>query len=123
MVFDVRDALCHRIGYHVGYVDKLLQDGSGRRINVTGGAILEVRISAPSYSPLTGELTYHAKAGHVLPNVNLTGYSAFRDARFAGSFEGDTQVGIGVRTRLAFRVFQKCGRLVIDVAHKESSTY
>ncbi|KPI10311.1 hypothetical protein OV450_8514 [Actinobacteria bacterium OV450] len=117
MVFDVSGVRDHRIGYQVKYVSKLFQDGSGRRIKVTGGAILEIRISAPSYSPSTGEPTYPAKDGRTLPNVNLAGYRTFRDARFASSFEGDTLVGLGVRTRLPFRVFQLGGRIVVDVAH------
>jgi hypothetical protein len=55
--------------------------------------------------------------GRPLPGVDLAGYRTFRDARFASSFEGDTQVGLGVRARLPFRVFQLPGRLVIGVAH------
>jgi hypothetical protein len=49
--------------------------------------------------------------------VNLTGYRTFRDARFVGSFEGDTQIGLGVRARLPFRVWVADGRIVVDVAH------
>ena len=52
-----------------------------------------------------------------LPGVNLTGYRTFRDARFVGSFEGDTQIGLGVRARLPFRVWVTDGRIVVDVAH------
>jgi hypothetical protein len=40
----------------------------------------------------------------------------------AGSFEGQTTIGLGVRARLPFRVFTLDGpgngsRIVIDVAH------
>ncbi len=49
--------------------------------------------------------------------VNLAGYRTFQDTRFAGSFEGDTQIGLGVRARLPFRVFQEGNRIVVDVAH------
>lgn len=104
-------------GYRVGYVSTLYQDGSGNPVPVSGGAIIEVRVGAPSYDPETGEPTYEAVAGQKLPGVDLTGYRTFRDARFAGSFEGDTQVGLGVRARLPFRVFQLDDRIVIDVAH------
>lgn len=117
MVVDLPGTAQGDLGYSVRYVDRLLQDGSGRPIPVAGGAVLEVRVAAPSYAPETGEPTYPARAGHPLPGVNLTGYRTFRDARFAGSFEGETQIGLGVRARLPFRVLELPGRLVIDVAH------
>ena len=42
---------------------------------------------------------------------------------WAGSFEGRTSLGLGVRARLPFRVFSLAGpgdgsRVVIDVAHR-----
>ena len=45
-----------------------------------------------------------------------------RDVRNAGSFEGQTTIGVGVRARLPFRVFSIPGpggqsRIVLDVAH------
>ncbi|WP_206338810.1 AMIN-like domain-containing (lipo)protein [Streptomyces tendae] len=117
MVVDVPGAARADLGYAVRYVDRLYQDGSGRHIPVAGGAVLEVRVTAPAYDPETGAATYPARAGAALPGVDLTGYRTFRDARFAGSFEGETQLGLGVRGRLPFRVLQLDGRLVIDVAH------
>jgi len=92
---------------------------------VAGGAVIEVRVSAPAYDPETGAATYPGRVGQRLPGVDLTGYRTFREAKFAGSFEGVTQVGLGVRARLPFRVFVLPGtpntdhvpRLVIDVAH------
>ncbi|CAL9653678.1 hypothetical protein SUDANB105_06716 [Streptomyces sp. enrichment culture] len=105
------------VGYRVGYVDQLHQDGSGTPIPVGGGAVLEVRVAAPAYDPETGAPTYPARAGQALPGVDLTGYRTFRDARFAGSFEGDTQIGLGVRARLPFRVTQLADRVIVDVAH------
>lgn len=104
-------------GYTVRYVDRLYQDGSGTHIPVVGGAVLEVRVAAPSYDPQTGEPTYPARPGQPLPDVDPTGYRTFRDARFAASFEGDTQIGLGVRARLPFRVLRLQDRLVIDVSH------
>lgn len=117
MVVDLPGAGRGDLGYSVRYVDRLYQDGSGRPVPVAGGAVLEVRVAAPSYTPGTGEPTYPARAGRPLPGVDLTGYRTFRDARFAGSFEGETQVGLGVRARLPFRVLELPGHLVIDVAH------
>jgi hypothetical protein len=110
------------VGYSVRYVDRLYQDGSGRYIPVAGGAVLEVRVAAPAYDPETGAATYPARAGYPLPGVDLTGYRTFRDTRFAGSFEGETQVGLGVRARLPFRVLQLDGRVIVDVAHSWTGT-
>ncbi|GCB47514.1 hypothetical protein SNL152K_4819 [Streptomyces sp. NL15-2K] len=115
MVFDVPGG--GDIGYYVQYVDRLHQAGSGDYIPVAGGAILEVRVAAPSYDPETGAATYPGKVGRPLPGVDITGYRTFRDTRFAGSFEGETQIGLGVRARLPFRVTQLTDRLVVDVAH------
>ncbi|WP_354644113.1 AMIN-like domain-containing (lipo)protein [Kitasatospora camelliae] len=123
MVLDVPgSSAAHPVGYHVHYVDRLVQDGSGRPVEIGGGAVLEIVAVAPAYDPETGSPTYPARAGAPLPGVDLRGYHTFRDARFASSFEGQTQVGLGVRARLPFRVFQLDGRLVIDVAHSWTST-
>jgi hypothetical protein len=117
MVIDLPGASASSLGYTVRYVDRLYQDGSGRVIPVGGGAVLEVRVAAPAYDPDTGAPTYPGRAGRPLPGVNLTGYRTFRDARFVGSFEGDTQIGLGVRGRLPFRVLPLTDRIVVDVAH------
>ncbi|MBG0857428.1 hypothetical protein I2W78_37690 [Streptomyces spinoverrucosus] len=117
MVVDIPGAGTSGLGYSVRYVDQLHQDGSGHPIPVSGGAILEVRVTAPAYDPETGEPTYPGRAGRPLPGVDLTGYRTFRDARFAASFEGETQVGLGVRARLPFRVLVLTDRIVVDVAH------
>ncbi|MGP3944201.1 AMIN-like domain-containing (lipo)protein [Streptomyces sp. 6N106] len=118
MVFDVKGATAaDRVGYRVAYVDTLYQDGSGEEIPVGGGAILDIHVAAPSYDPGTGGESYPGRARKPLPGVNVAGYQTFRDTRFGASFEGETQVGLGVRARLPFRVFQTDGRVVVDVAH------
>ncbi|MEU6374916.1 hypothetical protein [Streptomyces sp. NPDC046909] len=117
LVVDVPGAAKGELGYHVQYVDRLHQDGSGRLIPVGGGAVLEIRVAAPAYDPETGAPTYPARVNRPLPGVDLDGYRTFRDTRFAGSFEGDTQLGLGVRARLPFRVLRADDRVVVDVAH------
>ncbi|MFD0259099.1 hypothetical protein ACFXKJ_17010 [Kitasatospora indigofera] len=109
-------------GYHVRYVTALHQDGSGRLLPVRGGAIIEIVVNAPSYDPATGASTYPGRGGQPLPGVDLTGYRTFVDTRFGASFEGQTQIGLGVRARLPFRVYQLDNRLVIDVAHSWNAT-
>ncbi|HAG60432.1 MAG TPA: hypothetical protein DCL83_14500, partial [Arthrobacter bacterium] len=67
-----------------------------------------------------GNATYNPANKTELANV--AGYQTFRQVAYAGSFEGYTTLGLGVRARLPFRVFTLDGpgtgsRLVIDVAH------
>jgi hypothetical protein len=58
--------------------------------------------------------------------VRVNGYTTFRQVAWAGSFEGQTTLGLGVRARLPYRVLTLAGapysdqgpRLVIDVAHR-----
>ena len=95
-------------GYDVRYVDVFRADGSGDVVPVAGGAILSVIVRAPAYQRL---------------RASVAGYRTFRDVAWGGSFEGQTSLGLGVRGRLPFRVFQLDGpghgtRLVIDVAHR-----
>ncbi|MEV6566102.1 AMIN-like domain-containing (lipo)protein [Streptomyces kronopolitis] len=116
MVFDT-GAAAGRLGYHVGYVDAFHQDGSGARIPVKGGAILQIYVSAPSYDPATGQQTYAGSAGKSLPGVDIGGYKTFTDTKFGASFEGQTQIGLGVRAKLPFRVLQSGHQLIVDVAH------
>ncbi len=103
-------------GYDVHYVGNVYADGSGQLVPLSGGAKLQIVLKAPSYDQ-SGRPTYSQTAGGSLPGVNLAGYRTFRDARFAGSFEGQSTIGLGVRARLPFRVFKLDDRVVLDVAH------
>jgi hypothetical protein len=117
MVFGVKGAR-GKIGYHVGYVRTFRQHGTGDRIRVSGGAILEIVVNAPAYKPSDPfEKTYAGKPGRSLPGVNVAGYKSFRDTRFGASLEGQTQVGLGVRARLPFHVRQSGDKVIVDVAH------
>jgi len=106
-------------GYTVRYVPQVTQDGSGLPIPLRGQAFLEVTVNAPAYDD-RGEPTYNPANQNELTDVN--GYQTFRQVAWAGSFEGYSSLGLGVRARLPFRVFTLAGpetgsRLVIDVAH------
>ncbi|MFJ8031675.1 MULTISPECIES: AMIN-like domain-containing (lipo)protein [unclassified Streptomyces] len=116
MVFDVGGGTAP-LTYSVAYVKTFRQDPSDTVIPVAGGAILDIRVGAPAYDPETGKPTYPARPGKSLPGVSLTGYRTFRDTKFGSSYEGVTQVGLGVRARLPFRVQHVADRLVVDVAH------
>ncbi len=109
--------------YDVRYVPQVHEDGSGFAVPVRGAADLQVVIRAaahdhdyrPTYTPVNRREV-----------VNVSGYSTFRQVAWAGSFEGQTTLALGVRARLPFRVFVLPGtpqsdhtpRLVIDVAHR-----
>ena len=97
-------------GYNVRYVDQVIADGSGAVVPTPGGARLQVVVRHPGFSRVR------------LPDV--AGFSTFRSITNAGSFEGQTTYGLGVRTRLPFRVFTipgGHGRIVVDVAHRSAA--
>ena len=106
-------------GYTVKYVSQVTQDGSGLPVPLRGGAFIQVTVNAPAYNS-SGQATYNPVNKKELSNVS--GYQTFRQVAWAGSFEGYTTLGLGVRARLPFRVFTLAGpgtgsRLVVDVAH------
>jgi len=115
----VIDTTAPGTGYNVRYVSNVYADGSGQLIPLTNsGAKLQVVAQAPSYNPATGTPTYGGVTGSPLPGVTLAGYQTFREAKFAGSFEGQTTVALGVRAQLPFRVMKQDNHVIIDVAHK-----
>lgn len=116
LVFDLNGPVA---GYTVRYVPQVVQDGSGLPISLRGRAFLQVTVNAPAYDG-NGNATYSPANPSELTDV--TGYQTFRQVAWAGSFEGYSSLGLGVRARLPFRVFTLEGpgagsRLVIDVAH------
>ena len=107
-------------GYTVKYVNTFTGQASGLPIALRGGAKLQVTVNAPAYNPATGAATFTPR--NPAEVVNVTGYTTFRQVRWDSSFEGYTSMGLGVRSRLPFRVFTiqdaTTSRLVIDVAHR-----
>lgn len=104
-------------GYDVRYVPNVYADGSGQLITLTGGAKLKITVNSPSHT-LTGTPTYGGQVNQPLPGVNLAGYQTFKSAKFAGSFEGQSTIDLGVRALLPFRVLKLDDRIVVDIAHK-----
>lgn len=107
-------------GYLVRYVRTVTMDASGAPVPLRGGARLLIVVKAPAYDA-NGNLTYRPANRREL--VNVAGYRTFRQVAWAGSFEGQTSIGLGVRARLPMRVFvlNNSGgghRLVVDVAHR-----
>jgi hypothetical protein len=118
LVLDIRGAAN---GYRVEYVPEVYRDASGELVPLRGGAKLLIVVYAPAYDVETGATTYDPADASEL--VNVSGFTTFRQVAWAGSFEGQSNIGLGVRARLPFRVFTLDGpgtgsRLVIDVAHQ-----
>ncbi|TDE97385.1 hypothetical protein EXU48_04105 [Occultella glacieicola] len=117
IVFDVHGDI---EGYDVRY-GTVYTDGEGRVVPLRGGADLQIVLRVPAYDDFGHERFPLARSESDL--VNVGGYPTFRQVAYAGSFEGQTTIGLGVRARLPFRVFILDGpgdlsRLVVDVAHR-----
>jgi hypothetical protein len=108
-----------RPGFFVRYVREVTADGSGQPVPVRGGAALQVVVRASAHDD-NGDPTYTPARRRNL--VNVSDFRTFRQVRWAGDFEGQTTIGLGVRARLPFRVFTLRSpgggsRMVVDVAH------
>lgn len=97
-------------GYDVRYVTTVRADGSGNAVPVAGGARLQVVVR---------------KGATTVPSMpSVAGFPTFRQVRWAGSFEGQSTLALGVRARLPFRVLTTYdaatnrSRVVVDVAHR-----
>ena len=105
--------------YDVRYVPRVIADPSGLPVALRGGAFLQITVREPIYD-VNGNPTFTPADPQEL--VDTAGFATFRQAALTGSFEGVTNLGLGVRARLPFRVFTLAGpgnggRVVIDVAH------
>jgi hypothetical protein len=100
-------------GYSVGYVDPAFTQPDGDVAGVRGGARLEI---------IAGVSTSRFEPENPREVVPVEGWRTFRQVVDPGSFEGQSELGLGVRTRLPFRAFVLAGpadgsTLVVDVAH------
>jgi hypothetical protein len=100
LVIDLNGAGRTSAGYHDSYVSNVVQDGSGQVVSLRGGAKLAVVVRAPAYDG-NGRPTCTPANRREL--VNVTGFQTFRQLAFAGSFEGQTTIGLGVRAWLPMR--------------------
>ena len=103
-------------GYQVRYVGSVTTEGRGDPVPLRGAADLEVIVDARAEQ---GDEWFQQDRDM----IDTRGHRTFRQVAHAGSFEGQTTFGLGVRARLPFRAFvlDKPGpgsRLVVDVAHR-----
>ena len=109
-----------RGGYDVRYVSSVGEEGTGDPVPLRGAADLQVVVRASAYDD-RGRSTYSPRDRRELADVR--GARTFRQVAWAGTFEGQTTLGLGVRARLPFRVTAVTGpggrsQLVVDVAHR-----
>lgn len=98
-----------RPGYYVSYVDEVVEVDTENTVQLRGGAFLSIVFES-------------AGSAQSAEAVSTLGDKTFEQIALAATFEGRTQLGLGVRARLPFRVFTLTGpddgsRLVVDVAH------
>ena len=103
-----------------GYVGQVATDGAGAVVPLRGGAFLEVVSGVVAGEP-DSDVLLGCEVGDEMAVVK--GYRTLREVAYAGFFEGQVTMGVGVRARLPFRVFTLPGpgtrsRLVTDVAHQ-----
>jgi hypothetical protein len=93
-------------GFGVVYTEDLDPGAPGLPLHLRGAAHLLVGVVG---SPEPFE--------HPAELVAVPGYRTFRQVSLVGSQQYSTQIGLGVRARLPFRVFSWGDKIVIDVAH------
>ena len=122
LVIDLRGPADGAPSYDVRYVDAVSAPGSGDPVPLEGGAALRVVVGAPAHDDGYRPTFEPGQDGDA---VSVDGFETIRQVAWAGSFEGQTTLGVGTRARLPFRVFTLLGtpgddravRVVIDVGH------
>lgn len=100
-------------GYSVEWTDQFVEDGSGKPMDVSGGAYLQVTLMPANAHDAKGRLTWSGGPVFATGLLNLT------DVVRTGDFEGRVGIGLVLARKAAFRVKEQGGpsRLIIDVAH------
>lgn len=111
VVFQLAGKAPGRPGWHVEYVDKPTQDGSGDPVRVRGTAYLQVILTGVGYPADTGVPEPAVK------RLRPTDTAAVREVVLTGVFEGQYASFVGVTSKLPFRVFRLSNpeRVVVDV--------
>jgi hypothetical protein len=96
--------------HRIGYVDQLVQDGSGNPVSVAGAADLEVVFDGANAHDEDGSPT-------ISPRRFSPGLTAVKEVAQLGDFEAVVSYGIGVDRRRPIEVstLSSPSRLVIDV--------
>jgi len=113
------------VGVVARYVPVARADASGESVPVPGHAVLEVTIRAPIYGTDNQGHQPWQQAPRVGQSLiapgKIAGWSSLTAVTFAGSFEGQTTVAVGVREVRPFQVSvsseQGYQHVVLDIAH------
>src|SRR6266536_1873674 len=119
VVFDLNGG--EEVGYSVGYVPVVTADASGVPVPVEGQAALQVVIRGPIYgADAQGHQPGRQPPAVGADLVDVSGWASLAGVKFAGSFEGQTTVAVGVRAKRPFRVWVRSERdyrhVVVDIA-------
>lgn len=101
-------------GYRVGYVRRLVRDGSGDPVHLPGMAFLAVRLTpAVAHCEDNGLNVYSG------PRRQTPKLPTLRGVAFTGDFESVVSFGLGLSHKAGFRVMTLSSprRIVVDVAH------
>lgn len=123
VVFDVNGSAA--VGYSVRYVPVVTEDGSGKPMPVPGAAALEVVVHAPEQgyddSGHQPGVVLARSGDYFYSESQLAGWRSLRAVRFAGFFEGQCTIAVGVAETLPFTVSTSLDgatrHVVVDVAH------
>src|SRR5215213_6086908 len=101
-------------GWNVFYTDNPTRDPSGQPIQVPGNAVLDVIVQGIDWT----NQNVPEYDGHPIDQQ----WAALRSVRWDGSFEGQTQIFVGLTARLPFRVgnLNNPERVYIDIAYAGS---
>src|SRR5262245_6094980 len=105
-----------RPGHRIGYVSQLVQDGSGKPVDLAGGAAINVVFELAQA---------HDSNGHpsVSPLRFKPGLPSLKEVALIGDFEGVVTYGLGVDHKVPFKVLELSNpsRIAIDVTTGSSS--
>ncbi|TNH31136.1 hypothetical protein FHG89_04030 [Micromonospora orduensis] len=99
-------------GYEVRYVDKVVEDGSGRTVTMPGRRYVQIRFEPAQAHSDSGDTA-------VTPRRMPLGYPMLRGYVINGDFEAVLSVALGLDDVVAFRVGEipgTPGRIYVDVA-------
>jgi hypothetical protein len=109
------------VGYSAEYVPVVRADGSGRAVPVEGQAALQVVVRGPIWGTDTqGHQPWRQPPRVGADLVSATDWDALTGVKFAGTFEGQTTLAVGVREQRPFRVWVRSEpgyrHVVVDIA-------
>lgn len=103
-------------GWEAEYVDQAVEQGSGRTITIDGDAILSLTLTNMS-------LPTESSLDQVEPGTRYDGVGDIAEVYVGTTFEGTTQIFVGVTSQTPFRVFSLDDptRIVLDVVRATAS--